>query len=145
MHHVVKSTVINARAEKIFDIINDPNRAHEMNPDLTILTHNAATEGGYNSTWEYKMAGRKFNGESHVIEYEAPQHLVFETSGGIPSRWEWRLDVQDPITTEVSLSVEYTVPGSIIGAVVNKLVVERQNEKSIENQLHNLKHMAEHN
>jgi uncharacterized membrane protein len=145
MHQLVKSIIINARAEKIFEIINDPGRAHDMNPDLTILTHDTAKPGGYNSTWQYKMGGRKFNGESHVVDYESPRHLVFETSGGIPSRWEWELTAQDPVTTEVSLSVEYTVPGAIIGAVMNKLVVEKQNEKSIDHQLHNLKHMAEHN
>lgn len=143
MSHIEKNAVIHARAEKIFDILNDPSRASEMNPDLTLLSHAPAESGGYNSTWEYKMAGRKFSGETKVIEYDKPKHLVLETSGGIPSHWEWSLEAEDFTTTDVSVSLDYTMPGSLLGAIANKLVVERQNEKAIEHQLANLKRMAE--
>jgi uncharacterized membrane protein len=144
MSHIEKSIVIHARAEKIFEILNDPNQASEMNPDLTLLSHTPAEAGGYNSTWEYKMAGKKFSGETKVVEYDKPKRLVLETTGGIPSHWEWTLESEDFTTTDVSLSLDYTTPGSLLGVIANKLVIERQNEKVIENQLANLKRMAEH-
>jgi uncharacterized membrane protein len=143
MSHIEKSIVINARAERIFDILNDPDRASEMNPELTLLSHSSASIGGFNSTWEYKMAGKKFSGETKVVAYEKPKRLVLETSGGIPSHWEWILESEDFITTDVSLSLDYTMPGSLLGAIANKLLVERQNEKVIEHQLNNLKRMSE--
>jgi uncharacterized membrane protein len=143
MTRIEKDIVINASAEKVFDILDDPNRASEMNPDLTLLSYTPAERGGYDNTWEYKMAGMKFAGESHMKAYEKPRLIVFETTGGIPSRWEWTLEPQGPTTTRVSLSLDYTMPGSLVGAIANKLVVERQNEKAIENQLANLKRMSE--
>lgn len=142
MSHIEKSTLISAPAEMIFAILNDPARASELNPDLTLLSHSPSAVGGHDNTWEFKMAGRKFSGETKIREYEEPHHLVFDTSGGIPSHWEWRLEPQGK-ATQVSLSLDYTVPGSLLGAALDKLVIERQNEKAIDNQLANLKRMSE--
>ncbi|MDX1520517.1 MAG: SRPBCC family protein [Anaerolineae bacterium] len=145
MSHIARNITVHSRAEKVFDLINDPDRAGEMNPQLKLLSHSPSQIGGYDSTWEYKMAGKKFSGNTKVTEYKKPKRVVFETTGGIPSHWEWTLTSEDFMTTDVSLSLDYTVPGSLLGAIADKLVIERQNEKVIEQQLANLKRMAERN
>jgi len=142
MSHIEKSAVINAPAEKVFDILNDPTRASELNPNLTLLTYTPAAMGGYDNTWEYGMAGRKFSGETKIVEFQRPQRIAWSTAGGIPSHWVWTVQPQGS-GVKVSLSLDYTMPGSLLGAVVDKLVVERQNEKEIENQLANLKRASE--
>ncbi len=142
MTHIEKSVVINTPAEKIYDILNDPTRASELNPNLTLLSYTPAAIGGYDNTWEYKMAGRKFSGETKIVEFQPPHRMVYDTTGGIPSHWVWSLQSQEG-GAKVSLSLDYTMPGSLLGAVVDKLVIERQNEKEIENQLANLKRASE--
>ena len=88
------------------------------------------------------MAGMKFSGESTVTAYEKGKRIVFESKGGIDSRWEWTINAEAS-TTLVSLVLTYTMPGSFLGAALNKLVIERQNEKDIEGQLANLKRLSE--
>ena len=118
MSHIEKNIEVNARAEKVFSILNDPN------------------------VWQYKMAGRKALGPISVKESQKPKHLVVEAVGTVPSHWEWMLNPLDSITTDVSVALDYT-PGSFLGALADKLVRERQNEKLVEHQLAKLKRMAE--
>lgn len=139
---IQKSTTINAPAEKVFDILDNMELQTELNPNLKILSYSPSPVGGNNTKWEYKMAGMKLNGETIVREYTRPTHEVFDSKGGIDSRWEWTLTSQGA-STEVSLKLEYTMPGSFLGAAFNKLVVEGQNEKDIEGQLANLKRLSE--
>ncbi len=139
---IQKSITINAPAEKIFDILENMELQTELNPNLKILSYSPAPIGGVNTKWEYKMAGMKFNGETTMREYDRPRREVFDSKGGIDSRWEWTLTSQGD-ATEVSLRLEYTMPGSFLGAAFNKLLIEGQNEKDIEGQLANLKRLAE--
>jgi uncharacterized membrane protein len=139
---IQKSISINAPAEKVWDILDNMELQSQLNPNLKILSYTDSPLGGHNTKWEYKMAGMKFNGETIVREYERPRHEIFDSKGGIDSRWEWTLTSQGA-TTEVSLRLEYTMPGSFLGAAFNKLLVEGQNEKDIEGELTALKRMAE--
>ncbi len=139
---IQKSITINAPAEKVWEILDDMGLQSELNPNLKILTHAPAPLGGQNTTWEYKMAGMKFSGETTMREYDRPRHEVFDSKGGLDSCWEWTLTSQGS-TTEASLKLEYTMPGSFLGAAVNRLMIQGQNEKDIEGQLANLKRLAE--
>lgn len=139
---IQKSTTINAPAEKVWDILDDMGLQSELNPNLKILSHTPAPIGGNNTTWEYKMAGMTFSGETTMREYDRPKREAFDGKGGIDSYWEWTLTSQGS-TTEASLKLEYTMPGSFLGAAFNKLVIQSQNEKDIEGQLANLKRLAE--
>ena len=142
MSYISKSAIINAPAEKIFTLLTDPTLQNKMNPDFTVLTYTPSAIGGYDNTWNYKVAGMNFSGESKIAAYEPPSRLVFDTTGGIPSHWEWTLQPQGT-STNVSLSLDYTMPGSLFGEFFNKLLIERQNEKVVERQIKNLKRMSE--
>lgn len=139
---IQKSVTINAPVENVLAILEDPERQSELNPNLKLLSSRPSPLGFYDTTWEYTMAGMKFSGESTVTAYEKGKHIVFESKGGIDSRWEWTINAAGS-TTLVSLVLTYTMPGSFLGAALNKLVIERQNEKDIERQLANLKRLVE--
>ena len=140
---IQKSVTINAPVDKVLAILEDPERQSELNPNLKLLSHTPSPLGFYDTTWEYKMAGMKLSGESTVIAYERGKRIVFESKGGIDSRWEWTINAQGD-TTQVSLELAYTMPGSLLGAALNKLVIEGQNEKDIEGELATLKRLSEH-
>jgi len=139
---IQKSVTINAPVEKVLSILEDPERQSDLNPNLKLLAHRPSPLGFYDTNWEYKMAGMKFSGESTVTAYERGKRIVFESKGGIDSRWEWTIKAEAS-TTEVSLALTYTMPGSFLGAAFNKLVIEGQNEKDIEGELANLKRLSE--
>lgn len=139
---IQKSITINAPLDAVLAILEDPERQSELNPNLKLLSHRPSPLGFYDTNWEYKMAGMKFSGESTVTAYEKGKRIVFESKGGIDSRWEWTINAQGG-TTEVSLALTYTMPGSFLGAALNKLVIEGQNEKDIEGELANLKRLSE--
>ncbi len=139
---IQKSVTINAPAENVLAILEDPERQSELNPNLKLLSYRPSPLGFYDTHWEYTMAGLKFSGESTVVAYEKGKYIVFEGKGGIESRWEWTITAQGS-TTRVSLALAYTMPGSFLGAALNKLVIEGQNEKDSERQLANLKRLAE--
>jgi uncharacterized membrane protein len=128
--------------ERVFALLMDPARASELNPELKLLSHRPSPVGGYDSTWEYKMAGVPFSGETTMIECQAASRIVSKTSGGIPSTWVFEFESQSE-ATQVTVALDYTMPGALLGAAVDKLVLERQNEKAIERYLGNLKRIAE--
>lgn len=142
MTQIQKSVTINAPVDKVLSILEDPERQTELNPNLKILSYTPSPLGYFDSKWEYKMAGIPFNGTSTTVAYERGKSIIFESKGGIDSRWEWTITSQGD-TTGVSLSLTYTMPGSFIGAAFNKLLIEGQNEKDTEGELANLKRMSE--
>jgi uncharacterized membrane protein len=138
---IQKSVTIDAPVDTVLAILEDPERQSELNPNLKLLSHRPSPLGFYDTTWEYKMAGVKFTGESTVTAYERGKRIVFESKGGIDSRWEWTINAE--ANTQVSLALTYTMPGSFLGAAFNKLVIEGQNEKDIERELATLKRLSE--
>ena len=139
---IQKSVTINAPVDNVVAILEDPERQSELNPNLKILSHTPSPLGYFDTKWEYKMAGIPFNGTSTTVAYERGKSIVFESKGGIDSRWEWTISPQGA-TTDVALALTYTMPGSFLGAAFNKLLIEGQNEKDIEGELANLKRMSE--
>src|SRR5258708_39577400 len=139
---IQKSVTIHAPVENVLAILEAPERQSELNPNLKLLSYRPSPLGFYDTDWEYTMAGMKLSGQSTVLVYEKGKRMVFESKGGIDSRWEWTITAQGS-TTLVSLVLTYTMPGPFLGAALNKLVIEGQNEKESERQLANLKRLAE--
>jgi uncharacterized protein YndB with AHSA1/START domain len=138
---ISKTETIKAPAERVFEVLSDPTLASELNPNLTITSYTPAAIGGFDNTWEYKMAGMKFTGETKMVEVNPPYRTVYETSGGLPSTWRWQLTNTGELT-EVSVELDYTIPG-VLNNPLTRPILERQNEKVLENQLANLKRISE--
>lgn len=136
-----QSTMIQAPAERVFDLLADPNHFNQVNPDLTITDARPSALGGFDMVWEYRFGGMTLAGESTIVTFDPPSKLVIDTTGGVPSHWVWQLS-GEPDGTRVDLELDYIVPKAL--AFIGKLL-EKQNEKSVASQLANLKFLAEQN
>jgi uncharacterized protein YndB with AHSA1/START domain len=136
---ILQSTTIHAPAERVFDLLADPNHFNQVNPDLTITDARPAALGGFDMCWEYRFGGMTLAGESTIVTFQRPSKLVIDTTGGVPSHWVWRLSTE-PDGTRVDLELDYAVPKAL--AFMGKLL-EKQNGKSVATQLANLKRLAE--
>lgn len=141
MPSVNRKITIQAPAERIWAVLEDPNQQSKLNPDLRLLSNTPSQVGGFDNTWEYNMNGMKFRGKTAIKVFEQPQHMMYETTGGIPSTWDWQLSEQ-PNGIEVTVKMKYGLPG-IFGTFFVRPIVELQNESSVERQLRNLKRMSE--
>jgi uncharacterized protein YndB with AHSA1/START domain len=138
---ILQSTTIHAPAERVFDLLADPNHFNQVNPDLRITDARPSALGGFDMCWEYHFGGMTLAGESTIVTFERPSKLVIDTTGGVPSHWVWQLSTETD-GTRVDLELDYAVPKAL--AFMGKLL-EKQNEKSVATQLANLKRLAEGN
>jgi hypothetical protein len=138
---IKKSSTVQAPAERIFGILADPQLAHDLNPDLVLTSYTPSAIGGFDNTWEYKMSGFKFKGNTKMLVVERPYVAVYETTGDLPSRWSWHLQSQGD-TTLVEVELDYTIPKMLNNPLLRP-TVEKTNEKVITNQVANLKRLSE--
>ena len=141
-NHITKSTVIQATAERVFDLLADPWHFNKVNPDLVITDATPSALGGYDMCWELRFGAMTLAGESKIIAFERPSQLVIDTQGGVPSHWVWSIQPngENGDGVHLNLALDYIVPKQL--AFLGKLL-EKQNEKSVEAQVTNLKRLAE--
>ncbi len=142
---VEQSIEIQSPPAAVFNLIaNQPERmadwwtAFELQARVTP----APTVVGSVSRYVYNMLGVKIKGEHQVTALDPNAHLVVKTTSGIDSMFEF---VFEPAGrgTQVTVRVEYKLPGSIVGQLANKLVVEKKNEDDLRDALANLKTLLE--
>lgn len=94
------------------------------------------------SRYAYTMMGIRIKGEHQVVEMEQDLRLLVKTLTGIDSIFEFYLD---PVAdgTELTLRVDYALPGSILGQMLNRLTIEQRNEHDLIEALQNLKLLLE--
>lgn len=138
MSYVEGSTIINVSASKIQQALEDVEHAPEWAGNLEKVWNVKGRGTGCTYQWQYKQKGISFNGHTKILE-SSPGRFIMTTSGGIPSTWTWTMLPIDNNSTELKLSIEYTVPGSVFGKIADRLVVEKQNQQAIVQGLTNLK------
>jgi len=146
MASVSKKVLIDAPLETTFSIGTDPSRWGLWYVGLTD-PEKMEGDGGAGTVTEhsYVLAGMRFPVTNVVEECE------LTAQGG-----RWKAQVQGPLAgwhtwtytpkgeqTEVSVQMEYTLPGSVLGKIADALFVERVEERSMEQTLQNLKHLIE--
>lgn len=134
-----QQSVIYAPIDLVFELVSDPARLHEINPDITVTSHQPSPLGGHDTEWEYSFGAIKLTGRSQVVAYNAPHQLVIDTHGGIPSHWVWQFEAHNG-DTQVSVALDYEVPGPL--QFMGALLVKR-NQQAVEAQMSNLKRLAE--
>jgi carbon monoxide dehydrogenase subunit G len=138
---VERKLTIAAPAERIFELITDPQQLGAVNPDIHVLSYEPSPAGGFDIQWEYRFGMMTLAGESRNVLYEKPHRVVMDTLGGVPSHWDWSV-CQNGAGSQLMLALEYTVPPAL--AFMGKLL-EKQNEKSVDVQMANIKRLAEEN
>lgn len=136
---IERQVVIAAPAERIFDLITDPQQLSRVNPDIAVLSFAPAAVGGYDIQWEYRFGMMTLAGESRNALFEEPHRVVIDTMGGVPSHWDWSVQPKGA-ESQLLLTLDYSVPPAL--AFMGKLL-EKQNEKSVDAQMSNIKQLAE--
>lgn len=145
MPHVEQSITIDAPPDAVFDLIaNQPERMPEWWHAFELQTRVTPppTAIGSVSRYVYNMMGVKIKGEHQVIEMAENAHLMVKTMSGIDSAFEFTFAPMDG-GTELTVRVEYTLPGSVLGQLLNRLAIEQRNERDLVEGLQNLKQIVE--
>jgi len=139
MISVTKMIHIDAPVEKVFEFMDDPHRLVEVWPSLMEVRNlQAAPGGGYNYEWSYKMAGVKLDGTSEVVAFQRDKHAEAVTKAGAESHWYWDYAEADGGGTDLTVTVEYTLPVPVVGRLAEP-VIARQNERELDLMLANAK------
>jgi uncharacterized membrane protein len=145
MPYVEQSIEIHAPVEAVFDVIaNQPERMAEWWPPIELQERVTPppTDLGSVSRYVYNMMGVKIKGEHEVLEITPNQHLKVKTTSGIDSQFDWHF-APSPGGTNLTVRVDYTLPGSVLGQLLNRLAIEKKNEQDLEEGLNNLKQIVE--
>jgi uncharacterized membrane protein len=145
MPQVEHSIVIAAPVEAVFDLIaNQPERQPEWWPPIeeTERVTPPPTAVGSISRYVYNMMGVPIKGEHKVIEMTPNRHLIVKTISGIDSTFDFTFMPVNG-STNLTIRVDYTMPGSVLGQLLNKLIIEEKNERDLLDGLHNLKQILE--
>lgn len=146
MAHLKKSILIHAPVEKVYAVARDPNRWAAFFVGLG-EPEEVTGDGGVGTVVKhsYLMAGVRFPVTSRVLE----DHVS-------PEGGRWKGKIEGPLAgehtwtytskngeTEVTVDMEYTVPGKALGQIANRLLIERLQERATEQTLENLKLLCE--
>jgi uncharacterized membrane protein len=145
MPYVEQSIEIHAPVAAVFDVIaNQPERMAEWWPPIELQERVTPppTDLGSVSRYVYNMMGVKIKGEHEVLEMTPNQHLKVKTTSGIDSQFDWHFE-PSPGGTNLTVRVDYTLPGSVLGQLLNRLAIEKKNEQDLEEGLRNLKQIVE--
>ncbi|MBV2367062.1 SRPBCC family protein [Streptomonospora nanhaiensis] len=138
-NRVSRSVVIDAPAEKIFDIIATPGRHHEFDGSGTVVgLHEGDERLGPGSRFGMSMRmGLPYRTANRVVEYVENRRLAWRHIG--PHIWRWELEPQEDGTTKVTETFDYSV-----GAFAYILLgYPARNARGIEETLPRLKRLAE--
>lgn len=145
MPHVEQSIDINAPVDAVYHIIaNQPERMAEWWPPIELQQRVTPppTNLGSISRYVYNMMGVKIKGEHEVLDMTENQHLRVKTISGIDSQFDFHFSPTD-YGTNLTIRVDYTLPGSVLGQLLNRLAIEKKNEQDLEEGLQNLKSIVE--
>lgn len=146
MAHLRQRVMIDAPVEKVYVYARDPRHWADFWVGLSEPEElTGAGEVGTVVKHSYMMAGIRFPVTSRVLED------FFGSEGA-----RWRGSIEGPLAgeqtwlytpaadgTEVTVDIEYTVPGSALGRIANRLVIERMQERALTQTLENLKMLCE--
>src|SRR4030042_4019855 len=111
----------------------------EWMPGMVEVKDIKRTEEGVGSTykWVYKMAGKRFEGESVTEEFIPEKKVVARSKGGINSLWTWNFEPYND-GTKLDVIVDYTVPIPVLGKIAEAVIL-KQNIREAELALANIK------
>ena len=146
MTQIKRSILIHAPVDKVYAVARDPNRWPTWfvgMDEIDKLT--GSGEVGTVVEFGYAMAGMRFPVTVEVLEdHVGPEGARWKGKIGGPlageQTWVYTPKGSD---TEVTVELEYTVPGKALGQIANRLIIERTQERSADETMENLKALCE--
>lgn len=142
MPAIEKSVTVAAAAERVYELVDDPERLPEFWPammEVTSTRHLAV--GGHRFHYLYKMAGRRFEGDVETVDHVPGRRIVDEVRGELEGVFRWTFTPRDGVT-RVDLHVEYDTPKGLLGKL-REPVIGKLNEHEAQLVLENLKAVVE--
>ena len=143
MAEIKKSVTIDATANEVFDIVEDPSNFTKFVPNVSEVVDIHPTERRIGDTFRviYKVLGITFDEKFTTTEYDRPTYITSAFKGGMNGTFRWSFE---PLGRQCQVTVEinYDVAGGALGKAVDAVMLERTNAKSIEGMLENLRRMA---
>lgn len=142
--HVVRETAsVAAPAERIFRLLAEPERAVTFIPGLNRIDHVSQNRAlGCRWQYEFNWLGWIVSGESECTRFEEPTTYQFRTLTGNRSTWTYRCEPSGN-GTQLTLEVEYEVPGNQLARFASEGVLRRMNENTAREIVSNLKALVE--
>ncbi|MDX2163570.1 MAG: SRPBCC family protein [bacterium] len=150
MPRVEHAIEIHAAPDRVFAMVaNNPERMPDWweSFELQQRVTPPPTEVGSVSRYVYNMMGVKIKGEHRVIDLKPGEYLLVQTTSGIEATFEFRFapcaSGGDPPHTQLTISVDYALPGAMLGKLLNRLTMEQKNERDLQHALLLLKALIE--
>ena len=143
MAEIKKSVTIDATANEVFDIVEDPSNFTKFVPNVSDVVDIHRTERRIGDTFRviYKVLGLTFDEKFTTTEYDRPTYLSSAFKGGMNGTFRWSFEPHGR-QCQVTVEINYDVAGGALGKAVDAVMLERTNAKSIEGMLENLRRMA---
>jgi ribosome-associated toxin RatA of RatAB toxin-antitoxin module len=139
MSEIHKSVTIDASAEKVYALVDNPERFSEFVPNVERVVDIKRSEGRVGDSFRviYKVMGITFDEKFTVTEHQPPRKAGSRFEGGMKGTFDWSFEPQGQ-QTKTSVVIRYELAGGVLGKAVDALVLERTNAKTIEDMLQNM-------
>jgi uncharacterized membrane protein len=146
MGHVRQMGHVDAPPDKAFGMAVDATRIPEWNASVieTKDISGSLDRVGASYTTVLKLGGRRLEGRWEVSKVEKPRLL--ELTGTAPGGGQaTSINRFEPASTgtDVTIEVDYELPGGFVGGMADKLFVERAIERDVKHSVENFKAICE--
>jgi len=141
MVEIMKSIIIEAPVDKVFNYISNPQNMLEWHPNITKIRNLTGKGTDLQWVWDYKMMGINFTGKARVISSIICTELRIDSTGDIESNWTFSFSPEAG-GTRLDFQVGYTIPISVLNRV-GELIAIRRNERVAAMALVNIKERME--
>ena len=124
--------------ETAFEYMDVPEHQSEISPSLSAVeTVEELPSGGKRATYAYRMGGVTLDGEVTATDYDPPDRIVFEMTGGIEGTIEWTFTPEGN-GVRVGYAAEYELPIPVLDRLAAPFI-RKYNERELATTLRNLK------
>src|SRR5713226_6580692 len=143
MAEIHKSTTVAAPADKVFEIVDDPENFPKYVPNVHDVVDVRRSAGRIGDSFRviYKVLGVTFDERFTVTDYARPYRITSTFSGGMTGTFAWTFEPQGE-GSKINIDIDYQLAGGPLGKAVDSLMLQRVNEKTIEDTLQNLGRVA---
>jgi uncharacterized membrane protein len=140
MAEIHKSVTVDAPAEQVFELLDDPSAIPRYTPNVERVEDVRQTDQRVGDTFRviYKAAGMTFEETFTITEHQRPTRLASSFANGMKGTFVYQVSPQGEQST-LTVDVQYELPGGPLGKAFDAILLERTNEKTIEKQLDNLR------
>ena len=146
MGHVLQTGHIDAPPDKAFALAIDAARIPEWNSSVVEVKEISGSLDQVDSSYVslLKLGGRPLEGRWEVSRVERPRLLEFTGTapGGGTAIAKNRFESAGG-GTDLTIEIEYQLPGGFVGGMADKLFVERAIERDVKHSVENFKAICE--